>query len=436
MITQIPPLLPGVPQWTVWGLAVVALVATALLEAADTALHDTGRSAVADLHRARRPRAAAVAEVMEHRERYVPGVRLLRGLAEVTAAVCITLSTADVLRRWWLILLVSVAIIALLLALVTGLGPRHLARRAPGRWLHGLLPLVQLAHLLTGPVRRFTDVMRPRRELTEEEAREEFAEDLRDAVDRVSYTDQLDVEESSMLQSVFDLGTTLVREVMVPRPDMLTVDADSRLSKALSLFIRSGFSRLPVIGDSVDDIQGVLYFKDVMRRTHLRADAGEEPVTTVMREAEFIPETVTVDHVLRRMQAESFHIGLVVDEYGGIAGLVTIEDLLEELVGELTDEHDRAEPEAEELGEGTWRVPARLSIDELGEIFDVEITDDDVDTVGGLLTKTLGKLPLPGDETEVAGLVLRAERTEGRRRQLATIVARRSTDPTTATEEK
>src|SRR5690625_2133149 len=436
MITQLPPLLPGVPQWTVWGLAVLALLAAALLEAADTALRDTGRSALTSLQRAGRPRAAAVGSVVERREHYRPGVRILRGLAEATAAVCITLSTADVLYRWWAILLVSVAINAALLALLTGLGPRHLARRDRGRWLHGLLPLVRLAHIITAPARALLGALRPRRQLTEEEAREEFADDLRDAVGRVSHTEQLDGDESSMLQSVFELGTTLVREIMVPRPDMLTVDADARLSKATALFIRSGFSRLPVVGDSVDDVKGVLYFKDVMRRTHLRAETADEAVTTVMREAEFTPETVTADQLLRRMQAESFHIGLVVDEYGGIAGLVTIEDLLEELVGDLTDEHDRAEPEAEELEDGVWRVPARLPIDDLGEIFDLELDDDDVDTVGGLLTKTLGKLPLPGDECDVAGLVLRAERTGGRRRQLATIVARRLPEPVAATEEE
>ncbi len=431
-----PPVLPAVPQWTVWGLTLLALLATALLEAAHTAVAETGRSAVVDLERAGRPRAAAVSDVVDRREEYLPGLRIARALSETTAAVCITLSVAGLLHRWWLVLLVAVGAIAVLLILVVGLSPRQLAARDPGRVLSFLLPVVRTVGAITSPGLNAANRIGPGRELTEAEAREEAAEDLRDMVDRVSQADRLDTEESSLLQSVLDLGTTLAREVMVPRPDMLTVDASTRLSKALALFIRSGFSRLPVVGESVDDVEGVVYLKDVMRRTHLRSESADDAVASVMREAEFTPETVTVDELLRRMQAESFHIALVVDEYGGIAGLVTIEDLLEELVGNLTDEHDRAEPTAQPLGEGRWRVPARLPIDDLGEIFDLELDDDDVDSAGGLLTKALGKVPLPGDEAQVAGLVLRAERSEGRRRQIATILAHRTAATATAADEE
>jgi CBS domain containing-hemolysin-like protein len=212
---------------------------------------------------------------------------------------------------------------------------------------------------------------------------------------------------------------------MVPRTDMVTIDADEPLGRAITLFTRSGYSRVPVIGESTDDLRGVLYLKDVMRRVHRRSDTAGLTVADVMREATFVPETKLVDDLMREMQADSVHIAMVVDEYGGIAGLVTIEDLLEELVGEMVDEHDRAEPEVEEIGNGTVRVPARLPIDELGDLFGLEIDDDDVDSAGGLLAKALGKVPLPGAAVDVLGIHLVAERAEGRRRRVSTLLASR-----------
>ena len=199
------------------------------------------------------------------------------------------------------------------------------------------------------------------------------------------------------------------------------------------MFLRSGFSRLPVTGTSVDDLVGVVYFKDVVKVVHGSPEAASRRVADVARPAIFVPESKPVDDLLREMQASASHIAMVVDEYGGVAGLVTIEDALEEIVGELTDEHDRSGPEVEDLGEGTFRVPARLSLDELGELFDLDIEDDDVDTVGGLLSKALGKVPLPGSAAEAQGVHMTGERVEGRRKQLATVLVRAAAtdqDPT------
>jgi CBS domain containing-hemolysin-like protein len=179
-----------------------------------------------------------------------------------------------------------------------------------------------------------------------------------------------------------------------------------------------------VIDGDVDDIVGVLYFKDVVRETWDAPAALDGFVDAVMREPEFVPESLAVDDLLRRMQDDVFHIAVVVDEYGGVAGLVTIEDALEEIVGELTDEHDRAEPEPEPLAAGGYRVPARMALDELGELFDVEIDDDDIDTVAGLLSKALGRVPIPGATASVHGLVMSADRFEGRRRRLSSITVR------------
>ncbi|WP_324651213.1 hemolysin family protein [Georgenia sp. H159] len=422
-------LLSQIPEWWLLVVALVALALTALLVAAESALRRIGRTALSELQVAERPRAAGVERLVDHRDDAVPGLTLMRVLAEMTTAVSLTLVVADLLPEWWQVLIVAVVVAAVLIAVVAGTTPRMLGTRMPGKVLHALLPFVDVVLLLTRPAVAIARALTPRPRLTEAEAREEAAEDLRDMVDRVSQSEQLADEERDMLQSMFELGSTLVREVMVPRPDMVTMDAGKPLTKALALFVRSGFSRIPVVGESVDDVKGVLYLKDVLRRTHMRPEAGGDRVESAVREAVFVPETILVDDLLREMQARNFHIAMVVDEYGGIAGLVTIEDLLEELVGELTDEHDRAEPVVEHLGDGLVRVPARLPVDELGELFGLELDDDDVDSAGGLLAKALGKVPIPGAQIEVAGLHLQAERAGGRRRQIATILARASDSP-------
>jgi CBS domain containing-hemolysin-like protein len=229
-----------------------------------------------------------------------------------------------------------------------------------------------------------------------------------------------------MIHSVFELGDTIAREVMVPRTDVVFIERHKTLRQAMSLALRSGFSRIPVVGEGSDDVLGVAYLKDIIRRTYEYRDAeSTETVESVMRPAVFVPESKPVDELLREMQAQQTHIAIVVDEYGGTAGLVTIEDVLEEIVGEITDEYDVERPQIEDLPDGAVRVSARLHIDELAERFDVDLDDDDVDTVGGLLAKHLGRVPIPGARVQVAGLQLTAEGTQGRRNRLGTVVVRR-----------
>ncbi|EYR63738.1 membrane protein, partial [Actinotalea ferrariae CF5-4] len=253
------------------------------------------------------------------------------------------------------------------------------------------------------------------------------AEELRDVVDRFDEARSIEEEDRALVRSVLELGDTRVRSVMVPRTEMIVLPAGTTVRKALSLFLRSGYSRVPVVGESVDDLVGILYLKDLLRHRHMTGrDVDDEPVEPLVRPPVFVPESKAVDDLLREMQSASSHIALVVDEYGGVAGLVTIEDALEEIVGELTDEHDRSGPEVEDLGDGTYRVPSRLPVDELGELFDLELTDDEVDTAGGLLAKALGKVPLAGSSAQVAGLAITAERVQGRRRQVATLLVRRA----------
>jgi CBS domain containing-hemolysin-like protein len=197
----------------------------------------------------------------------------------------------------------------------------------------------------------------------------------------------------------------------------------------MSLFLRSGFSRIPVLGDGPDDVLGLLYFKDVVRRVNADPEAGSLAVTALMRPMHYVPESKPVDDLLREMQHDQSHFAMVVDEYGGTAGLVTIEDILEEIVGEIADEYDREAPGVEPLPDGTTRVPATMDIDDLADLFEVTIDEDEVDTVGGLIGKTIGRVPIVGSACEVAGLRLTAERMAGRRHRIASVIVERLPEP-------
>jgi CBS domain containing-hemolysin-like protein len=232
--------------------------------------------------------------------------------------------------------------------------------------------------------------------------------------------------EQELLDSVEEFGETIVREIMVPRIDMATVPADFTLSKSMSVFLSRGYSRLPVVGKNIDDISGILYLKDVARILHESPKKMEATLAKeIARPVIFIPESKPVDDLLREMQLSSTHIAVIVDEYGGVAGLATMEDVIEEIVGEISDEYDRELPDVDDLGDGRFRVNASYSLAELGELLDLELEDEDVDSVGGLFAKELGRLPGRGDEVSVSGLVIASDRIEGRRKRLITVVLRK-----------
>ena len=232
--------------------------------------------------------------------------------------------------------------------------------------------------------------------------------------------------EQELLDSVEEFGETIVREIMVPRIDMATVAADSTLTNAMSVFLRRGYSRLPVVGKNIDDISGILYVKDVARILHESPQKMDKTLASeIARPVIFVPESKPVDDLLRDMQLSSTHIAIIVDEYGGIAGLATMEDVIEEIVGEISDEYDRDVPDVDELGDGRFRVNARFSLAELGEQLELELEDDDVDSIGGLFAKELGRLPGRGDEVKVSGLLITADRIEGRRKRLITVIVKK-----------
>jgi CBS domain containing-hemolysin-like protein len=232
--------------------------------------------------------------------------------------------------------------------------------------------------------------------------------------------------EQELLDSVEEFGETIVREVMVPRIDMATVASDSNLTKAMSVFLSRGYSRLPVVGKNIDDISGILYVKDVARILHESpAKMDKTLASEIARPVIFVPESKPVDDLLRDMQLSSTHIAIIVDEYGGVAGLATMEDVIEEIVGEISDEYDRDVPDVDDLGDGRFRVSAAFSLAELGEQLDLELEDEDVDSVGGLFAKELGRLPGRGDEVRVSGLQIVADRIEGRRKRLITVILKK-----------
>lgn len=243
------------------------------------------------------------------------------------------------------------------------------------------------------------------------------------AIDRLVESNDFDPEVSEMLRNVLTLSDTLTREIMVPRTDMICMERDSTLSSALKLFSRSGFSRVPVIGEDVDDLIGVAYLKDAVRATAFNPAAMERTVESIVRQPLLVPESKPVDDLFHEMQRSRQHVAVVVDEYGGIAGMVTIEDAIEQIVGELEDEHDRTQrTEPEKIGDNKWKMPARTPIADLEEIFEIDIDEDDVDTVYGLLTKILGRVPIVGASAVTRGLRLTAVDSAGRRKKVSTIV--------------
>jgi CBS domain containing-hemolysin-like protein len=235
--------------------------------------------------------------------------------------------------------------------------------------------------------------------------------------------------ELELIESVEELGQTNAREIMLPRIDMVVIPAEETLASSMTVFFRYGFSRLPVIGKNLDDIKGVLYIKDVARLIHENPDrAASIRAIDIAREAVFIPESLPVDDLLQKMQQSAIQIAMIVDEYGGVAGMVTMEDVIEEIVGNISDEHDQDLPEITELEDGWIRVSTRLSLFDLGEHFEVELEDEDVDSVGGLLAKQLGRLPARNDQIEFSGLIIRVDRVEGRRKRVVTALVRMSDD--------
>ncbi|MFE3290461.1 hemolysin family protein [Rhodococcus sp. NPDC059234] len=415
-------------------LAAVLVPLGGVFAAVDSALNTVSPARVEDMAKDARPGSARLLVVVSDRPRYVNLMVLLRIAAEICATVLLAAALLDMLARGWALVITAVVMV-LINYVAIGVGPRTVGRQhAYSIALVAALPLQAIGVLLS-PISRLLilvgNALTPGKGFRNGPFASEI--ELRELVDLAQERGVVADEERRMIQSVFELGDTPAREVMVPRTEMVWIEAGKSAGQATSLAVRSGHSRIPVIGENVDDVLGVVYLKDLVQKTYHDVDGGRGvTVAEVMRPAVFVPDSKPLDSLLAEMQRDRNHMALLVDEYGGIAGLVTIEDVIEEIVGEIADEYDTDEtPPVEDLEDGRFRVSARLPIEDLGELFDLEMDNDEVETVGGLLGYELGRVPLPGSEVSVEGLVLRAEGgsdVRGRVR-ISTVLAWRAPQP-------
>jgi CBS domain containing-hemolysin-like protein len=412
--------------WLLAG-ALALTLAAALFAAAQTALSKMSRARALKLAEEGRRGAQRVLALLEQPARTLNILALLALVVQVATAALLTVVAVRYLVDGAAVA-VAVAVGSAALFVGAEVAPKTLALQQPERvacatalWVSVLArPLAPIARLLIGA----GNVIAPGRGLAQGPFVTE--DELREMIDVAESDEVIEESERAMIHSIFELGDTIVREIMVPRPDMVMVSADDSLRSVLDVILRAGHSRIPVYRDDRDKIVGLIYAKDVLRRLHVTGDE-EGPWEDLLRAAFFVPEFKQVDDLLRELQTQKVHLAIVVDEYGATAGLVTIEDILEEIVGEIVDEYDTEEDLVEQLSEHVWRVDARLPVADLNVLIDRPLPSQEWDTVGGLLFGLLGHVPAPGEHVEAEQVRLVAERVKGRR--IAKVIVKRLPRP-------
>lgn len=429
---------------SLWPLLVAAVlvVLAGLFAAADAALAGFSRARAQELLQERRGGAARLVAVLEDAPRHLNTALLLQLLCEIAAIVVVTLHIDErVDASWWARAGLALGVMLVVSFVVIGVAPRTLGRQhAESIAIWSAWPITVLTKVL-GPLPRLLilvgNAITPGKGFREGPFSTET--ELREMVDIAEASELIEAEERRMIHSVFEFGDTTVREVMVPRGDVVYIETHKNLRQTMSLFLRSGYSRVPVIGENLDDVRGFAYLKDVVRRDFEAPDVElTQRVEEIMRPVHWVPESKPVDDLLREMQARRQHVAMVVDEYGGTAGLITIEDLLEEIVGEITDEFDEDEVEVEHIGgvdDDMVRVSSRYPVDDLDELFGFSIEEEDVDSVGGLLAKHLGRVPIAGSVVVAHGLRFEAEQAAGRRNKIGTVLISRVVESPSLTDE-
>ncbi|MDQ3615094.1 MAG: hemolysin family protein [Actinomycetota bacterium] len=419
-------------------LAAVLVVLAGLFSSAEAAFASFSKTRAEEIAAEGKSGSRRLLTIVEDPARYVNTALFMRLLWEIGAIVLVSVVMTDlivtrdpvseeVVGRWWAVA-ATVLVMVVVSFVVIGVAPRTVGRQHSERVaLLSSAVLIALTRVL-GPFAQLLIVVgnaiTPGRGFSEGPFASEA--ELRELVDLAESSNLIESGEREMIHSVFELGDTIVREIMVPRTDVVFIEQQKSLRQAMSLALRSGFSRIPVVGENLDDVVGFAYLKDITKRVFDRHEAETtERVASVMRPTLYIPDSKPVDELLREMQAERKHVAVVVDEYGGTAGLVTIEDVLEEIVGEITDEYDVAQVEVEHLTNGSVRVSSRFPVDDIEQICGIAIEDDDVDTVGGLMGKHLGRVPIPGSVVEAHGLRFEAESPSGRRNRIGTVLIAR-----------
>jgi CBS domain containing-hemolysin-like protein len=414
-----------------WLLAAAALlvVLAGLFSAADAALVGFSPARADELAEERKAGAKRLVTLLADPPRYLNTVLLLRLLCEVAATVLVSLELYDAYDgAWWPTVLTALGVMLVVSFVAIGVAPRTLGRQHHDRIaLLAAAPVTAITTVL-GPIPRLLilvgNALTPGKGFREGPFNTET--ELRELVDLAEASALIEGDERRMIHSVFELGDTTARAVMVPRGDVIYIERHKNLRQTMSLFLRSGFSRMPVVDDNLDSVVGVAYLKDLVRRDFEAPDVEfTQRVDEMMRPPYWVPESKPVDELLKDMQARRQHIAIVVDEYGGTAGLITIEDILEEIVGEITDEYDAGDDSPQVVEDGIVRVPARFQVDDLDELVGFDVEEEDVDSVRGLMAKHLGLVPIPGSVVEAHGLRFTAEETAGRRNRIGTVLIER-----------
>ena len=394
------------------GIALL-LVVVAIMAASETAITRTSRVHAYHLVEEGRRGALSLQRITENPPPFLNVVLLLTMLATVGGTTLAAILAREHLHH--LGELVSTVGMTLLLFVFAEVTPKTFAIQQTDRVALRVAPLLVALTRIFGPFARallkVANVVMPGKGLAQGPYVTE--QEIKTMADVASDEDVIEEEEKDLIHSVFEFGDTIVREVMVPRPDIVAIEVSRSLRDVMDFVLEHGYSRIPVFREELDVIVGIIYAKDVLKALH----QGREDVSLeeLVRPARFVPESKKCAELLREMQRKKFHIALVTDEYGSLSGLVTLEDLLEELVGEITDEYDVDQPQMVPVGEGRYRVDGRTPIDELNELLDVELPDEEWDSVGGLMMGLLGQIPREGQEVRYGNLTFKAERVQGRR---------------------
>ena len=423
-------------------LIIFLLLVAGFLAGSESALTSLSRLLIEEIVESKPKYKKRFKNFVENPARFLNVILLVRKTCELTATALVATFFVEQNSNKALALFGAISLMVAISYVVVGVGPRTLGKQHAIKWARPAITSAVLLSKLLGPLTTLLigigNAITPGKGFKSGPFSTEA--ELRDMVDQASESGFVEESEREMIHSVFDLGETLVRELMVPRTEMVWIEADKTVRQGLSLALRSGFTRIPVIADNLDNVVGIAYVKDLAKRVHDNPNSElSEKVEEHLRKATFVPEIQTADDLLKQMQRDQIHMAIVVDEYGGTAGIITIEDILEEIVGEISDEYDDNETEEIEwLDENKARISARLHVEDFAEQFETKFTEDeveDVDSIGGLIAKHLGRVPITGSTIIVPGWKLTAERPSGRRHRIATVLAERIAESGKATDQ-
>ncbi len=407
----------------------VAVLFAALFIATETALSRVSRSSIEAMRKDGVAKAERLLPMLDDRTPFVNALLLAHVTLSTISVICATVGFYEMTGESASTITTSAIVMGLVGFIFLGVAPQTLGRqRADGIALR-MAGVARVLSVVLAPIARLLimlgNAVTPGKGYREGPFSSQA--ELRELVDLAGADSLIEDDERQMIHSVFDLGDTIAREVMVPRTEMVWIESTKTLRQGISLALRSGYSRIPVVGESIDDVVGVIYLKDLARRVFEHQEAQTtERVDEIMRPAFMVPDTKSVDELLKDMQSARMHLAVLVDEYGGTAGLVTIEDVIEEIVGDISDEYDVLGPDVEELANGEYRITSRMHIDDFASLLGIDIDEEGIETISGLMAKRLGIVPIPGAQIELGDWLVTAESAAGRRNRIGTVLVTKS----------